>query len=125
MSVVICLASRRQVGRGRSLSVRLLDRITFRRLSRVAIALAYALRVCARASLSTLHWLPSKLVARLVLVMLAPLQHRIMPAAMRTLVGYISHARASVFEQKRPGNVLTHRVPRFFFLNRGFTGDRC
>lgn len=35
--------------------------------SHVAIALADALRVGARASFSTLHWLPSKLVARLVL----------------------------------------------------------
>jgi hypothetical protein len=35
--------------------------------SHVAIALAYALRMCAHASLSTLHWLPSKPVARLAL----------------------------------------------------------
>ncbi len=32
--------------------------------SHVAVALAYALGVCAYASLSTLHWLPSKPVAR-------------------------------------------------------------
>ncbi len=44
---------------------------------------------------------------------------------MQTRVGYIPDARASVFEQKRPGKVLPHRVRRFFFLNRGFTVDRC
>ncbi len=32
--------------------------------SHVAVALAYALGVCAYASLSTLHWLPNKPVAR-------------------------------------------------------------
>ncbi len=58
---VICLASgetrlQEASKEGHSLSVRLLDRITFRCLSRVALALTYALGVSTPASLSMLRW---------------------------------------------------------------------
>jgi hypothetical protein len=61
---------------------------------------------------------------QLVLVLSFPFQHMLTSAAMQTRISYISDARASIFRQECPGKVLTHRVRRFFFLNRGFSGDR-